>query len=162
MLSAKTSGGLPCNLFMPKTRRHLSRRVRTIQDSTGKDVIPVPVRNQTPAQFRKSILVNLAFASFIIFVSLGVGMVGYKYYCNVAWDQAFVDASMILTGMGPVDNPSSTWGKIFAGTYALYSGVIFLSMAAVVLAPALHYFITNLHVPVVSDKDEDEEEKKRK
>lgn len=113
---------------------------------------------QTPGQFRKRLLVNLVFATVIIAISLAAGMIGYHHFCPVQWDQAFLDASMILTGMGPVDNPVSSGGKIFAGLYALYSGVIFLSMAAVVLAPAVHYFITTLHVPVLSEKEEEEKE----
>lgn len=75
--------------------------------------------------------------------------------CPISWVQAFLNASMILTGMGPVDNPSTDGGKIFSGLYAIYSGIIFLGMSAIVLAPAMHRIMAGLHVPI---DDEDNEQ----
>ena len=70
-----------------------------------------------------------AFA-FLIF-SLGIGTLGYHFIGDVPWIDALLNASMILTGMGPVDKMETTGGKLFATFYALYSGVAFLTMVAV-------------------------------
>ena len=117
----------------------------------------VRVRLRSKGQLNALLYRNIVIAALIILFSLAVGMVGYKYYCPVSWAEAFVDASMILTGMGPVDNPESDAGKVFTGLYAIYSGVIFLSLAAIVLAPALHRLMNGLHVPL----DEEEENNKK-
>src|SRR3984957_4021724 len=71
----------------------------------------------------------------VIFVSLGIGMLGYHIFEKLPWIDAFVNASMILSGMGPVATLQTDAGKIFAGFYALYSGIIFLIVIAVIIAP---------------------------
>jgi hypothetical protein len=76
----------------------------------------------------------------IIAVSLGLGMLGYSYFEGMDGINAFENAAMILSGMGPVDTIVTDCGKIFAGMYALFSGVIFLVVIAIVIAPVFHRF----------------------
>ena len=67
------------------------------------------------------------------------------YFESLAWRDAFLNAAMLLGGMGPVDPPKSNGGKIFAGCYALYSGLLILVTAGVVLAPVLHRIMHRFH-----------------
>lgn len=88
----------------------------------------------------------------IVAGSLLIGSVGYRHFGEMSWIDALLNAAMILTGMGPVDSMTTTGGKLFATFYALYSGVAFLTMMAVVLAPLLHRLLHKFHL------DEDEQE----
>lgn len=87
-----------------------------------------------------------AFALFLVFLSLLVGMTGYHFIVGFSWLDAFYNASMILTGMGPVAPMETPGAKIFAGLYALFSGVVFLTTAAVLLAPLVHRLLHRLHM----------------
>ena len=78
--------------------------------------------------------------------SLGLGMIGYSHYEHMTWTDAYVNASMLLSGMGPIETHLSERGKIFAGTYALYSGLVFIIVAGVIVAPVLHRFLHYLHL----------------
>jgi hypothetical protein len=89
----------------------------------------------------------------IVAFSLTLGTLGYHYLGHVGWVDGFLNASMILTGMGPVDRMESTDGKLFAAFYALYSGLAFLTMVAVLITPIYHRFIHSFNLEV--DKDED-------
>jgi hypothetical protein len=82
----------------------------------------------------------------LIVVSLGIGMIGYRESMGMAWIDAFVNASMILSGMGPLAAPQTVAAKLFAGTYALFSGLAVLAIAGVVFAPAVHRFLHYLHI----------------
>ena len=86
------------------------------------------------------VLSHLAFGFGVIFVFLGIGIFGYHYFENMGWIDAYENAAMILSGMGPVDVLCTNNGKIFAGTYALLSGIIFLVVIAIILAPLFHRF----------------------
>lgn len=86
-----------------------------------------------------------AFAAALVAGSLFLGMSGYVYFERLSWIDAFVDASMLLGGMGPVHNPETAGGKIFAGCYALYSGLVFLVTVGVMLAPILHRALHKFH-----------------
>lgn len=90
----------------------------------------------------KSVVVTLV----IVIVSLGFGSVGYHYYGRLPWVDALLNASMILTGMGPVDPMKETPGKLFAAFYALYSGIAFLTMMAILLAPLVHRLLHRFHL----------------
>lgn len=68
-------------------------------------------------------------------------MSGYHYFENMDWIDSYLNASMILSGMGQVANLNTEAGKIFAGTYALFSGVVFLVVIAVIMAPIFHRFM---------------------
>ena len=88
---------------------------------------------------------HAAFALAVVAGSLFMGMSGYVYFEHLTWLDAFVDASMLLGGMGPVHNPQTAGGKLFAGLYALYSGLVFLVTVGVVLAPVLHRALHKFH-----------------
>jgi hypothetical protein len=77
--------------------------------------------------------------------SLLIGMIGYKYFERWSWIDAFVNAAMLLGGMGPVNAPQTPGGKVFAGLYALYAGLLFLVVAGLLLAPLLHRFLHRFH-----------------
>src|SRR5258708_4029438 len=88
---------------------------------------------------------HAAAAAALVAASLGMGMAGYVYFEHLTWLDAFVDASMLLGGMGPVHNPQTAGGKLFAGLYALYSGLVFLVTVGVVLAPVMHRALHKFH-----------------
>lgn len=93
--------------------------------------------------------------SALIAISLFAGMWGYHYFEGMPWVDSFANASMILSGMGPLSNMRSDAGKIFAGCYALYSGLALITITAIVFAPIVHRFLHRLHVDI------DEEEAKK-
>ena len=82
----------------------------------------------------------------LIVVSLCVGMVGYHVLERLKWTDAFLNASMLLGGMGPVNIPVTFGGKIFAGLYALYCGLAVIVAAGVILAPVAHRILHKFHV----------------
>ncbi len=96
--------------------------------------------------FITQIIRNLMVGLVIIGISLGLGMMGYGYFEKMNGVDAFLNASMILTGMGPPATLHTDSGKIFAGFYALFSGVIFLVVIAVILAPVFHRFLHKFHL----------------
>jgi hypothetical protein len=83
-------------------------------------------------------------AAIIVF-GLGTGTLGYHYFAGFGWLDSALNASMILTGMGPVDHVDAAGGKVFAIIYSLFSGIVFLGTAAIVIAPWLHRFLHRLH-----------------
>jgi hypothetical protein len=85
-------------------------------------------------------------ASALVLSTLGIGMAGYHFLEGLSWIDAYVNAAMILGGMGPVDQLHTTAGKLFAGTYALYAGLVFLLGIGVVLAPVLHRAMHRFHL----------------
>ncbi len=91
------------------------------------------------------------YAVLIIVFSLVLGMVGYHYLGNLGWIDSLLNASMILTGMGPVNLLSSNAAKIFASAYSLYSGIVFLTTTAMLLAPAVHRLMHILHLETEKD-----------
>lgn len=86
------------------------------------------------------------YSGVLLGVSLLLGMLGYHYVGELPWIDAFLNAAMILTGMGPVDHMATAEGKLFAGVYALYSGIAFLSTATLLFAPVAHRLLHRLHV----------------
>ena len=98
--------------------------------------------------FYRRILVNCMWAALIMTIMLTIGTVGYFYFSKEALlIDAFHNAAMILSGMGPVlTTPLSTAGKIFSSFYALFSGVIFMSSVGFILAPAIHRLFHRLHL----------------
>ncbi len=91
---------------------------------------------------------SLALAWGLILLSLIGGMAGYHFTEDLPWIDAFVNAAMILGGMGPVDPLKTFDGKLFAGCYALYSGLMVIVSAAVLFAPALHRMLHKFHAEV--------------
>ncbi len=86
------------------------------------------------------------FGSIIIGGSLGIGMIGYHVFEKMSWLDAFANAAMILSGMGPLSPVQTDAGKIFAGCYALFSGLAFITSVGVVFAPVFHRFIHKFHL----------------
>ncbi len=97
-------------------------------------------------QYYLRVLRFACFGFILMGFSLGLGLLGYHYICQLSWLDSLLNASMILTGMGPVDPMITNDSKIFASLYALYSGVAFLSIVATFLAPVVHRFLHRLHV----------------
>ncbi|HZK78163.1 MAG TPA: hypothetical protein VFC35_04585 [Gemmatimonadaceae bacterium] len=99
----------------------------------------------TWGRFVERMLRHGSIALLLVFVSLLVGMSGYIGFEHLGVVDAFLNASMILGGMGPVNTVASTGGKIFAGFYALYSGLVFLVVAGLLLAPVVHRVLHKFH-----------------
>jgi hypothetical protein len=111
---------------------------------------PLPSKKTFIRKFLKSIL----FANLFIAASLFMGMVGYHWFSGLNWVDAFLNASMILTGMGPVSPMPSDAAKIFSSCYAIFSGVAFLSMIGVVITPVAHRFLHKFHLEIEEDDKE--------
>ena len=88
----------------------------------------------------------LALSAAAIGAALGIGVLGYHYLGELPWIDALVNASMILGGMGPVDPITSRAGKLFASVYALFSGLLFIGAASLVLTPFVHRIMHKLHL----------------
>ena len=88
---------------------------------------------------------HFAVAALLVALSLFAGMWGYEHYEHLPWRDAFLNAAMLLGGMGPVDDPKTDPGKLFAGCYALYAGLVFLVVAGLLLAPVVHRVLHRLH-----------------
>lgn len=101
-------------------------------------------------RFIARLSVNTLLASGVIGLSLMAGMVGYHAFEGMAWIDAFANAAMILSGMGPLAAMTTYDGKVFAGVYALYSGLLLIFVTGLILAPVAHRILHRLHV-----KDED-------
>jgi hypothetical protein len=89
---------------------------------------------------------HLAMALIVIGVALGVGVVGYHWLGGLGWIDSLLNASMILGGMGPVDPLKSDVAKIFASLYALFSGLAFIGIAGLMLAPFAHRLLHRVHL----------------
>jgi hypothetical protein len=102
------------------------------------------------------ILRCLAVAGGIVFVSLVLGILGYHFFEGLSWLDALLNASMILTGMGPADQLHTTGGKLFASFYALFSGIVLITTAGFLLAPLMHRLMHKFHL---ESKEDDAEAK---
>lgn len=102
--------------------------------------------------FIARLLKHFALSSSLFIVSLGIGVLGYRFLEGFSWLDALLNASMILGGMGPVDKLSTVYGKWFASIYALFSGVIFLAGAGIIIAPVAHRILHRLQLKDL-DKD---------
>ena len=101
--------------------------------------------------FAHRLLRHFALASALVLLSLGLGTLGYRLTEGMPWLDAVLNAAMILTGMGPVNVLRNDGAKLFATLYALFSGVVFLAVASVVVAPVAHRLLHRFHL----DEDED-------
>lgn len=101
--------------------------------------------------FLRRILNHVLLAVSVVSVSLAMGVLGYRFVAGLSWIDALMNAAMILSGMGPVNELSSVSGKLFASFYALFAGVAFLAIAAVLIAPFAHRLLHRLHL---EDADE--------
>jgi hypothetical protein len=96
--------------------------------------------------FAHRLLRHFALAAVLALVSLAAGTVGYRVTEGMPWIDALLNAAMILTGMGPVNVLQTTGGKLFATAYSLFSGVVFLAVASVVVAPIAHRILHSFHL----------------
>lgn len=103
--------------------------------------------------FYMRFLRNLVVATEILGVCLAIGILGYHYTANIPWIDSLHNASMILSGMGPVVEIKTTIGKLFSSFYALFSGVAFITNIGIILAPAAHRLFHRLHLQVEGDDD---------
>lgn len=105
-------------------------------------------RRQKPLdrkQFVLRLLKSVGFAFVLISVALFTGVYGYHALEDLSWTDAFLNASMILGGMGPVDAMKTEAGKIFAGCYALFSGLAFIGLAGLLFMPIAHRLLHRFH-----------------
>jgi hypothetical protein len=101
-----------------------------------------------PKHYYGRLFRNALVGSIILFLSLFMGSAGYHHYFKLTWVDSIYNASMILTGMGPVNEAPDDNAKIFASLYALYSGVAFLTSVAVILSPVVHRFLHRFKLDV--------------
>lgn len=106
----------------------------------------------TRKAFTRRLVRSVIAATLLIGLSLLGGMAGYHYLENMEWIDAFANAAMILSGMGPLAPLQSWGGKLFAGVYALYSGLALIVATGVVLAPVLHRLFHRFHVETEQKK----------
>ena len=92
----------------------------------------------TVKKFYHRVFNHFVVSTLMVMISLLIGMMGYHFFENLSWIDAFINAALILGGMGPIEIPQTVAGKIFAGFYALYSGLIFLVAIGVIFAPIVH------------------------
>jgi len=96
--------------------------------------------------FALHLLRNLGITAVLVAASLGLGAAGYHEFAGLPWLDATLNASMILTGMGPVDPLTTPAAQVFGIAYSLFSGVAFLSITAILLAPAVHRLLHRFHL----------------
>jgi hypothetical protein len=105
-------------------------------------------RHQPPltrAQFARRLLGHSAVVTGLFGASLALGMWGYVAFEGLSWLDAFLNAAMLLGGMGPVHLPHTANGKLFAGCYALYAGLAFIAAAALLITPVVHRILHRFH-----------------
>lgn len=105
------------------------------------------------AEFVLRLARSVLFAALLIFGSLGIGVAGYRVFGDLGWIDSILNASMILTGMGPVNQMRSTGAKLFASFYGLFRGVAFLTIVGVLLAPVVHRFLHRFHLELEEDEN---------
>ncbi len=98
--------------------------------------------------FMRRMVRYLLLALGIILGSLAIGVLGYHYLERLAWIDALLNASMILGGMGPVNELHTQAGKVFASFYALFSGMVLLVAVGVLIAPVFHRFLHRFHLEI--------------
>src|SRR6185295_12406464 len=99
----------------------------------------------THGTFVQRLALHAACAVALVIGSLAIGMVGYHLMEHLSWIDAFLNSAMLLGGMGPVNPPTSDGGKLFAGLYALYAGLVFIVSAGLMFAPVLHRLMHRFH-----------------
>src|SRR5262245_10499629 len=106
---------------------------------------PKKMRPLAPHRFARRLANHFAVVMAVVAGSLGIGMLGYMRFEALRPIDAFLNAAMLLGGMGPVHEPQTAAGKLFAGFYALYSGLVFLVAAGILGAPVLHRMLHKFH-----------------
>ena len=91
---------------------------------------------------------SMVLGSMFLVFSLTIGVIGYHHFFNIPWLDSLVNASMILTGMGPFDRAETDGAKLFSSIYAIYSGVAFLTSVAIILSPIVHRFLHQFRLDI--------------
>ena len=112
-----------------------------MQTQTIKPLIPLRT-------FLKNQIQNFMIGIILVVLALSMGMCGYHYLENIPWVDSFLNASMILSGMGPVTNLVTTAGKIFAGCYALFSGLTFILIMGIIFGPVIQRVFHQFHLNI--------------
>jgi len=102
-------------------------------------------RPVSTAVFVRRVAGHFAVACSVVLISLGMGMWGYHEFEHLTWLDGFLNAAMLLGGMGPVNAPQTDAGKLFAGLFALYAGLVVIVTAALLLSPVLHRLMHRMH-----------------
>src|SRR5512147_2120687 len=110
-----------------------------------------------PTFFRR-VALSLLLTFGVLCVALSIGVLGYHGIAGLPWIDSLLNASMILTGMGPVATMTTTSSKLFASGYAMFSGVVFLSSVGLILAPVFHRILHKFHMDDAA-RDEDKKGK---
>lgn len=97
-------------------------------------------------QFVYRVWLHFLLALSLVVGSLVLGMVGYRVWAHFSWIDSFLNAAMLLGGMGPMGEIPTSSGKLFAGMYALYAGLVLIAASAVLLTPVLHRLLHRLHL----------------
>lgn len=97
-------------------------------------------------RFARRLLLSLLFSAGILSIALIIGTLGYHHFVAIGWIDSVLNASMILTGMGPVSPMPNDGAKIFASLYALFSGLVFVTVMGVTLAPLVHRLLHQFHI----------------
>jgi hypothetical protein len=113
-----------------------------------------PLRLRTHDEFRRHVAGFLGLALGFLMLFLGIGILGYHLIVGLAWVDSLLNASMILTGMGPVDPMPTDAAKVFASVYAMVSGAVYPVLTAVVLYPFVHRMLSVLHLQAVASADQ--------
>lgn len=111
--------------------------------------------------FVRRMLLSALIGLVLVLASLAIGMIGYHALEGLGWLDSFLNASMILSGMGPLWSPRSDGGKIFAGIYALYSGLAVLAIAGITFAPMVHRLLHSFHADEADMDDKDSDRRKK-
>lgn len=111
---------------------------------------PLPPRKVFLQRIAKSTILS----GSIMMMALGIGILGYHFIAEQAWIDSLLNASMILSGMGPIGDIKNDPGKVFASGYALFSGVVFITTAGILLAPLVHRFLHRFHIEISNQGDE--------
>ena len=104
------------------------------------------------SEYRRKIRHSMSIGMSVLGVSLLIGIAGYHYTAGMGWLDALHNASMILSGMGPVVEIKTVVGKWFSSFYALFSGVIFITNIGIILGPAIHRFLHRMHLQISTDE----------
>ena len=133
--------------------RQLGGRAAYFRGSVANALIPSHIVNEpkqrpllTRVEFAKRVGRRFILALLVLGVALGIGVFGYHYLAGLNWIDSLLNASMILGGMGPVDPLHSDAAKIFASCYALFSGLAFIGIASLLVAPFAHRFLHRFHL----------------
>lgn len=96
--------------------------------------------------FIRRVIRSIVIGTVMIIAALLIGMLGYHFFEGMSWIDAFVNASMILSGMGPMGTLNTASGKLFAGFYALFSGLLFILIVGIIFGPIAHRFFIRWHI----------------